>query len=126
MADNEERIDRLFYALSDRTRRKMLMMLTKSSKNVSELGEPFDATKQSVSKHLKVLEDAGLISKEKDGRIQHCKFNPDAMDAVQKIVEQYRDFWGRQMDALDDYINSVAKQKQEANQKKPNKKEKSK
>lgn len=117
MIDNEERIDRLFSALGDRTRRKMLMMLTKGSLNVSELGEPFGTTKQAISKHLKVLEEAGLISKEKDGRIQHCKFNPDALEAVQKIVDQYREFWGRQLDALDDYINTVNKEKKREKQK---------
>lgn len=111
MVDNEEQIDRLFNALGDRTRRKMLLMLAKGSLNVSELGEPFDTTKQAISKHLKVLEEAGLISKEKDGRIQHCNFNPAALEAIEKIVDQYRKFWGHQMDALGDYINSVSKQK---------------
>lgn len=108
MADyKEEQLDRLFSALGDRTRRKMLMMLTKESMTVSELGEPFGMTKQSVSKHLKVLEDAGLISKQKDGRIQNCKFNPSALETVQKTVNQYREFWSHQMDALDEYILSL-------------------
>ena len=107
MTENEERIDRLFNALGDQTRRKMLMMLSRGSLNVSELGEPFATTKQAISKHLKVLEDAGLISKQKDGRIQHCNFNPSALKDVQKIIDQYREFWGQRLDALDDYINSV-------------------
>lgn len=114
MADNnEDQLDRIFSALGDQTRRKMLMMLTKGNMNVSELGEPFGMTKQSISKHLKVLEDAGLISKEKDGRIQHCKFNPSALETIQKTVDQYRKFWAHQMDALDEYINSVNKKKKE-------------
>jgi DNA-binding transcriptional ArsR family regulator len=118
MVDNEEKLDRLFCALGDRTRRKMLMMLTKNSLNVSELGEPFKATKQSISKHLKVLEEAGLVSKRKDGRIQHCNFNPSALEEVENVVGQYREFWGKQLDALDEYINSVNKQKRGFNGKK--------
>ncbi len=118
MVDNEEKLDRLFCAMGDKTRRKMLMMLSKGSLNVSELGEPFGTTKQSVSKHLKVLEEAGLISKQKDGRIQHCKFNPSALETMQKVVDQYREFWGQQLDALDIYINSINKQRRGSHGKK--------
>ncbi len=106
---HEEQLDRLFFALSDRTRRKMLAMLTKQTQSVSELGEPFGMTKQAASKHLMVLEDAGLISKEKDGRVQLCKFNPLAMEKVQKIVDQYREFWGQRLDALDEFIQKRKK-----------------
>jgi DNA-binding transcriptional ArsR family regulator len=106
---NEERIDQLFYALSDQSRRKMLLRLTKTSQTVTELGEPFGMTKQAISKHLKVLEIAGLITKEKDGRIQRCLFNPKALEAVQKVVQQYRDFWEFQLGALEDYIEQAKK-----------------
>jgi DNA-binding transcriptional ArsR family regulator len=68
-------------------------------------------TKQAVSKHLKVLEDAGLITKEKDGRIQRCQFNPQALDAVQKVVQKYREFWGQQLNILDEYIEKAKTKK---------------
>ena len=107
----EERIDQLFYALSDQSRRKMLLRLAKKSLNISELGEPLGMTKQAVSKHLKILENVGLITKEKDGRIQHCQFNPKALDPVQKTVNQYREFWNQQLSVLDQYIE-VTKNKE--------------
>ncbi len=100
----EEQLDRLFAAMADRTRRKMLAMLTQRVHSVSELGEPFGVTKQSVSKHLRVLEDAGLVSKEKDGRVQLCQINPAAMDALRKAVDRYQVFWGQRLDSLDEYI----------------------
>ena len=109
----EEQLDRLFLALGDRTRRQMLRMLTKETRTVSELGEPFGITKQAVSKHLKVLEDAGLIKKEKDGRIQHCTFNPVAMERIERIVNQYKKFWSHQFDALEKYLDETNKKEKE-------------
>lgn len=103
------KFDDLFHALSDRTRRQMLMMLSKGSLTVSELTEPFDLTKQAVSKHLKVLEDAGLISKEREGRIQHCSFQAEAMTELQEIVNQYTRFWDQQLAGLDRYIQNKQK-----------------
>ena len=87
----------------------MLLRLTQESLNVSELGEPLGMTKQAVSKHLKVLEAVGLITKEKDGRIQRCQFNPRALEAVQKVVQQYREFWDQQLNVLDEYIERTKK-----------------
>lgn len=104
---SEEELDHLFYALSDQNRRKMLLRLTKNSLNLTELGEPLGITKQAVSKHLKVLEAARLVVKEKDGRIQRCRFNPDALGDVQKVVQQYKEFWNQQLNVLDDYIEKV-------------------
>lgn len=103
----EDQIDQLFLALSDQNRRQMLLRLTKEALNVTELGEPLGMTKQGVSKHLKVLEDAGLITKEKDGRIQRCQFNPQAFEAVQKVVQAYRQYWDQQLNALDQYIEKA-------------------
>jgi DNA-binding transcriptional ArsR family regulator len=108
---SEDQIDQLFYALSDHCRRQMLLRLTIESLSVTELGEPFGMTKQGVSKHLKVLEDAGLITKEKDGRIQRCQFNPQALEAVQKVVQKYREFWDQQLSVLDEYIENAKTEK---------------
>lgn len=108
---SEEQIDRLFYALSDQSRRQMLLRLTKEPLNVTELGEPLGMSKQGVSKHLNVLEDAGLITKEKDGRIQRCQFNPQAFEAVQKVVQRYREFWEQQLNVLGEYIEKAKTKK---------------
>ena len=99
---SDDHLDRMFYALSDRTRRKMLMALTSGELSVSDLGEPFGMSKQSISKHLKVLEEAGLVKKQKDGRIQRCQFDMDNFAIVQSVVDEYREFWEQQFDALED------------------------
>jgi DNA-binding transcriptional ArsR family regulator len=107
---HEEQLDRLFSALGDRTRRKMLLMLTKDRLSVSELGEPFGMTKQSVSKHLKVLEDAGLVNKHKDGRIQRCQFNMEKFAIVQTLIDQYKKHWEEQFDVLESFIANIKKE----------------
>ena len=104
---NDDQLDKIFHALSDRTRRQMLLSLTHGELNISELGKPFGMTKQSVSKHLKVLQEAGLIDKQKDGRIQRCQFNMKNFEVVQTVVDQYREFWERQFDGLEDYIQNI-------------------
>jgi DNA-binding transcriptional ArsR family regulator len=108
---DEKSIDQIFFALSDQSRRSMLLRLSKGPLNITELGEPFGMTKQAVSKHLKVLESAGLITKEKDGRIQRCLYNPTALETAQVVVEQYREFWGQQLNSLDEYIENLNQQK---------------
>lgn len=111
---SEESIDQLFHALSDQNRRKMLLRLAQESLTATDLEQPLGITKQAVSKHLKVLEDAGLISKKKDGRIQICTFNPHALEPIQMVVQQYREFWSHQLNALEDFIEK-AKQKNKEN-----------
>jgi len=85
----------------------MLLMLTKDSLSVSELGEPFGMTKQSVSKHLKVLEDAGLINKQKNGRVQRCQFNMKNFEIAQTLLDQYKRHWEEQFDVLEKYISNI-------------------
>lgn len=103
----DESIDQIFFALSDKSRRNMLLRLTKGSLSVTELGEPLGITKQAVSKHLQVLEKAKMITKQKDGRIQSCSYNPEALDLVHSVIEQYRKFWNQQLDGLEDYIEKL-------------------
>ena len=92
----------------------MLMQLTQREQSVSELGEPFGMSKQAVSKHLKVLETAGLIKKMKDGRVQRCQFNMSNFSVIETVVDEYRKFWEQQFDALEDYIEKVkAKEKKD-------------
>ena len=108
MVDYKEiEIDRIFNALSDSTRRKMLLDLSQGTKSVSELGKSFKVSKQSISKHLKVLENAGLIHKKKDGRIQRCQLEIEKLSIVQGVLDEYRKFWNQQFDALEDYIENV-------------------
>jgi len=110
---SEEQLDSIFSALSDRSRRKMLFDLTKGEKSVNELGQPLGLSKQLVSKHLKVLEKAGLISKQKDGRIQRCQFNPETFEKVQTLMDEYKKFWNSQFDALENYIDTLKENEDE-------------
>ena len=108
MEADESKLDRMFHALSDRKRRKMLLELTtKGELKVSELGKPFGMSKQAVSKHLKVLEDAGLVDKTKDGRIQRCQFSMEGFSLIHDVVQQYKEFWESQFDVLENYIETI-------------------
>ena len=104
---DEDILDNLFAALSDRSRRRMLMDLTRGEKSVQELGEPLGLSKQLVSKHLMVLSRAGLITKHKDGRVQRCQFNPKTFSKIQAAIKEYERFWNERFDALESYIEDL-------------------
>ncbi len=99
-------LDRIFAALSDPTRRAIIERLSHGEATVSELAKPFDMSLPAVSKHLRVLEHAGLIIRERDGRLQRCSCNAEPIKAASEWLERYRTFWERQFDALDTYLHS--------------------
>lgn len=108
MRMQETRIDSLFYALSDRSRRQMISQLSREGRQtVTRLGRPLGLTKQAVSKHLFVLEEAGFVTKKKEGREQLCTLNPAALEAIRQVVAQYEAFWGRQLDGLEKHIEQL-------------------
>jgi DNA-binding transcriptional ArsR family regulator len=101
----DERLDRTFAALAHPTRRAILTRLAREgSASVSDLAEPFDVSLMAVSKHLKVMDEAGLIRREKDGRVQWCSYEPRAMDAARDWIERHRRFWSQQLDSLAAYL----------------------
>jgi len=77
---SEKALDLIFHALSHQTRRKLLQFIAKKTCTVSELAEPFQMSLAAISKHLKVLEKAGLLEREKDGRIHRCALNPKPLE----------------------------------------------
>jgi DNA-binding transcriptional ArsR family regulator len=98
-------LDRTFAALAHPIRRAILTRLAQDgSASVTDLAEPFDVSLMAVSKHLKVLADAGLISREKDGRVQRCTFDPRRMDVARDWLEMHRTYWNQQLDALAAYL----------------------
>ncbi|MGH1343738.1 MAG: ArsR/SmtB family transcription factor [Nannocystales bacterium] len=99
-APDDEALDLVFHALADRTRRSMLARLREGPQRVSVLAEPFDMTLPAASKHIRVLERAGLIDRTVDGRVHHCALNPDPLQSVQAWVEHYGEFWNSALDAL--------------------------
>src|ERR1700750_3157253 len=91
-------------ALADPTRRSILARLSQGEASVNDLAEPFDMTVQAVSKHIKVLEGAGLITRGREAQYRPCRLEAKPFRAVQAYLDDYRRFWDRSMDALSDYL----------------------
>jgi DNA-binding transcriptional ArsR family regulator len=100
---NEDRLDAVLHALSDRTRRTLLKRLAAGPAMVGELARPFDMTRVAVSKHLRVLEKARLISRTIDGRVHRCALTPGPLQEVERWLRDYRAFWIERLDALARY-----------------------
>src|SRR4051812_9195634 len=101
-----------FSALADPTRRAILGKLAKGEASVKELAKPFEISLPAVSKHLKVLEKAGLIERGKEAQWRPCKLRAEPLRDVSDWVEHYRRFWEESLDRLDAYLKQVqAKEK---------------
>jgi DNA-binding transcriptional ArsR family regulator len=99
-----ERLDQVFSALSDQTRRSMLRQLARGSATVGELAEPHAISLPAVSRHLKVLEAAGLINRTVEGRVHRCELDAAAFRAVDHWLESYRVFWDDSLERLARYV----------------------
>ena len=93
-----------FAALADPTRRAILARLAQGEANVAELARPFDMSQPAVSKHLKVLEKAGLISRGRDAQFRPCRLEARRLAEANAWVERYRAFWEASFDRLDDLL----------------------
>lgn len=96
-----------FSALADPTRRAILARLALGEASVGVLAEPFDISLPAVSRHLKVLERAHLIAREKDAQWRRCRLTPQALQNVSDWVSQYERFWERQFDSLAHYLDKI-------------------
>jgi len=103
---SDARLDRLFGALADGTRRAILARLTVGPAQVSELAAPFDMSLPAVSKHLKVLENAGLLRRDKDGRVHHCSLRTQGLNDAEAWIEQTRAFWQQRFDSLERHLKA--------------------
>lgn len=92
------------HALADPTRRAMLARLAQGEASVAQLAAPFDITQPAVSKHLKVLERAGLVSRGRDAQFRPARLEPAPLRDVASWVEQYRRHWEERLDSLGDYL----------------------
>ncbi len=97
-------LDAVFSALSSATRRAILARLTEGPATVNALAEPFDMSLPAVSKHIRVLERAELITRSKDAQFRRCELNPDTIKRVAVWAEQYRPIWNMRFDALEEAI----------------------
>jgi DNA-binding transcriptional ArsR family regulator len=100
-------LDSAFAALADPTRRAILARLTQGEASVNELAEPFEMSLPAVSKHLKVLERAGLISRARVAQSRPCRLEAAPLREVADWVEHYRRFWEQSFDRLDDYLQQL-------------------
>ena len=96
-----------FAALSDPTRRAILERLARGEASVGELAEPFGISMPAISKHLKVLEKARLITRQKDAQWRRCQLSPQPLRAASDWIAQYQRFWEGQFDALARYLNET-------------------
>ena len=99
-------LDAVFAALADPTRRAIAERLSEGSASMTELAEPFDVTLPAIVKHLAVLEHAGLVEHEKDGRVRYFTLVPEQLESVADWLQRYGSFWRERFDGLHSYLGS--------------------
>ncbi len=102
-----DRLSTKFAALADPTRRAILARLVLGETAVTELAEPFEMSLPAISKHLKVLERAGLISRSREAQWRPCRIEPAALKDVDEWLKAYRRFWTESFDRLDEYLREL-------------------
>jgi DNA-binding transcriptional ArsR family regulator len=107
MVTIQRRLDRTFGALADPVRRAILARLATGDATVGELARPFRISRPAISKHLRVLERAELVRREREGRISRCELHGEPMREVAEWVERYRTFWTGQLGALARYVEET-------------------
>ncbi len=100
----EQRLDRVFFALADPSRRAMVERLTRGPASVSTLAEPLDMTLAAVVQHLQVLQDSGLVTTTKQGRVRTCRVEPAALGAAEDWIAKRRALWERRLDRLGEVL----------------------
>jgi len=102
-------LDRTFGALADQTRRRILAELAKGEECVTDLARPHAMSLAAVSKHLIVLEKAGLVKRRRDGRVHSLRLEAKPMKEAQAWINRYREFWEGNLDRFEDYLNKLQK-----------------
>ena len=111
-----------FAALADPTRRAILARLLTGECSVTELAEPFEMSMPAVSKHLRVLERAGLIARRRDAQFRPCRIEPGPLKDVAQWMERYREVWEERLDRLDAYLQEMNTMKKENRHDRPRRK----
>jgi DNA-binding transcriptional ArsR family regulator len=104
---SEDELDAAFAALADGTRRAIVARLAVGEASVLELAQPFAMSQPAISKHLKVLERAGLITRSRDAQRRPCRLEPQRLQQVSEWLGGYRKFWEESYDRLDDYLQEL-------------------
>lgn len=103
----EDQLDATFTALADPTRRAIMARLARADATVNELAAPFDMTLPGISKHLKVLERAGLISRSRQAQFRPCHLEAEALDLAANWIEENRRIWTERFDKLDEHLRQI-------------------
>jgi DNA-binding transcriptional ArsR family regulator len=120
----QDNLSQTFAALADPTRRAMLAQLSQGESTVSDLARPFlhEMSLPAVTKHLKVLEKAGLVTKTRDAQFRPCKLNGDGLKQASDWIEEYRVYWEASFDRLDAYLKTVTEKQRKKGKKNARKK----
>ena len=114
-----DQLSRTFAALADPTRRAILARLLSGEQSVGALAEPFDMSLPAVSKHLRVLESAGLIARRREAQWRHCRIDPGPLKAVAGWADHYRRLWEGRLDRLDRYLGQIQAKGRKNHDRKP-------
>lgn len=114
---SSDRLSLTFSALADPTRRAILAHLIQGEASVTELAKPFDMSLPAISKHLKVLERAGLITQGREAQWRPCQLNSEPLKDVDLWLDHYRQFWEHSLDRLDDYLQQLQAQEDQPHRK---------
>jgi DNA-binding transcriptional ArsR family regulator len=107
MVTNTAALDAVYSALGDRTRRAILTRLADRELTVGQLAEPFAVSRPAISKHLRVLERAGLVRRSREGRLSRCRLDPKPLAAAAGWLEHHRQFWEQRLERLDAYLHEL-------------------
>lgn len=102
---SDDELDRIFMALANRTRRKMLNQLVTGPRTIGDLAEPFEMSLPGASKHVRVMEQAGLVEREVDGRVHRCTLRVQRLEQAQAWIDRNTRFWQGQLDSLADHLS---------------------
>ncbi|MBI2809937.1 MAG: winged helix-turn-helix transcriptional regulator [Candidatus Melainabacteria bacterium] len=119
----EDSLSQTFAALADPTRRAMLAQLKHGECSVSDLAKPYEMSLPAITKHIKILERAGLVSKTKDAQWRPCKLKQDGLKEVADWVEEYRVYWEESFDRLEAYLQTVTEKDRKESKKHGRKKQ---
>ena len=111
--EDEDRLSETFAALASATRRRILARLASGAATVNELAEPFEMSLPAISKHIKVLERAGLVTRGRQAQFRPCALDATPLAAVSDWAEEYRPIWESRFDQMDDYLARLQRQEGE-------------
>jgi DNA-binding transcriptional ArsR family regulator len=113
MRSDDDRLSQTFAALANSTRRAILARLAEGEATVNELAEPFDMSLPAISKHIRVLERAGLITQGQKAQYRPCTIDVTPLKEISRWTEKYRHIWEARFDQMDDYINQLGNKEED-------------